>query len=252
MTVRVLAMSDTVVPTAPPDGWVRLEGALNFRDLGGYLTRSGEIVRSGRLFRSDSLDELTPRDISFLGNALELQTVVDLRVDRERSPDLTECAPVRRTLPVLELDSAEPVFSPGVALCDVYAHILRTRSDVFRTLLELLAEAEHPLVFHCTAGKDRTGLVAAVVLGTLGVGDSDIVRDYALTQAVLPQLMERVAERLARAGLALPPQAHTAEPETMKALVRSINRDHGSVLGYTLDAGVDVSVVEALRARLLR
>ena len=240
-------MTDTLAPFAPPDRWVPLGGALNFRDIGGYLTTTGARVRWRRIFRSDALDDLTGGDRAVLTERLGLRTVLDLRCDVEGTPGALWAAG-RIELPLVDVENAHVLFASAAALEDVYLNILRTRADAMRLAVQAIVEAEHPLVVHCTAGKDRTGLVAAVLLGALGVGDDDIVRDYALTATVLPDLLARLRRR---PGVVLPPHAELAGPEAMRAVLRALRQAHGSMLGYVLDIGVSAEAVAVLRDRLL-
>ena len=248
-----VAVTDTLVPYAPPDRWVRLDGALNFRDLGGYLTGSGARVRWGRVFRSDSLDHLSDRDRVRLGHELGLGTVIDLRCAEERTSRVALPAAVVQ-LPMLDRSPIDPAFVPGVALHDVYLDLLRTHQDWIQRVVTAVAECEAPLVFHCGTGKDRAGLISAVLLGALGVGDADIARDYALSARVLPKILE--ARRRHKAGPsgwapALPPEVHVAEASTMRTVLRSIRDAHGSMLGYALDIGVSPDSIATLRDRVL-
>jgi protein-tyrosine phosphatase len=192
-------------------------------------------------------------DVEHLRADIGLRTIIDLRCPEEAAASSPAATFARSAIAILELPSVEPVFVPGVALEDVYLHILRTKPDRIAAAVVAVAESELPAVFHCTAGKDRTGLVAAVVLGALGVPDVEIARDYGLTQCVLPALLERVAKRLARVApqFSLPPDAHTADVATMQTVLRSIRADHGSMLGYALDIGVPARVIHGLRDRIL-
>lgn len=235
-------MTDTLLPYAPPERWVPLQGAVNFRDVGGYLTASGATVRWRRLFRSDALDDLTVENVQRLTASLGLHTVLDLRCAEERAATGSWSA-ARHELPIFELPSIEPVVAPGVALHDVYLNILRRRADRIREVLVAVVESEHPLVFHCSAGKDRTGLISAVLLGALGVSDDDISRDYALTGLVLPLMATRLQ--------GLPPVLRTADRATMQSVLRTIRSAHGSMLGYVLDIGVGAEAIANLRDRLL-
>ena len=119
-------------------------------------------------------------------------------------------------------------------------------------MLEVLAASAEPGVFFCAAGKDRTGLVAALLLGTLGVADEDIALDYSLTAEVMPAIIERRTWSAdSGSALSFPPQVYGAEAETMRQVLYELRRWHGSVLGYVLDAGLDMRAVEELRGLLL-
>ena len=116
-------------------------------------------------------------------------------------------------------------------------------------MLDVLASAPEPAVFFCAAGKDRTGLVTAMLLGTLGVADDDIAGDYSLTADVMPGILDRARRWSKDPGsvLSFPPQVYGAEAETMLRVLSEVRGKHGSVLGYVLDSGLDISTVETLR-----
>lgn len=173
---------------------VPLAGCSNLRDLGGYRAHGGRRVRFGRIFRSASLARLTDADLAILAG-LGLRTICDLRGERERARNpsrLPEPPPEMVLLPV------EPTV--GASLRDLLLRGEATGEDVlsllaqaytayateklpqFRALLALVAEpARLPLLFHCSAGKDRTGFGAALLLAALGVEREEIMADYLAT-----------------------------------------------------------------------
>jgi protein-tyrosine phosphatase len=237
---------------------IRMAGPLNFRDLGGYPTCTGETVRWRRAFRSDSLGSMTEEDAGRLTGELGVRTVIDLRTRAEidrTSPVTLRGGPWRyHHMPLIdETGNLDPVFFPGVALHDLYWWLLRRAGPRIAAVLEVLASSTEPAVFFCAAGKDRTGLVAALLLGMLGVNDGDIARDYALTAPAMPGILERARTWSAEAGgtPAFPPQVYGAAPETMRRLLAEVREEHGSALGYVLDSGLDISAVEELRGLLL-
>lgn len=244
-------MSERTLLAEPPPRLIVLEGPLNFRDLGGYLTPTGAMVRWRQLFRSDTLDSLTAADVEVLRRGLGYVLAIDLRSGIEASE--APAPPLRQStlhLPLLDTPlGLDPLFIPGVPLEDVYGALLRRTAERIAHVVLTIAEAKSPVVFHCGSGRDRTGLVAAVLLGVLGVSDDDIARDYALSSVALPALVRRSVVRSEWA--AYPPEAHVAAAATMRAVLRALRRDHGSVVGYALDAGVDPTTIEALRDRLL-
>jgi protein tyrosine/serine phosphatase len=116
-----------------------------------------------------------------------------------------------------------------------------------------LADATVPAVYHCAAGKDRTGVVSAVILGLLGIDDEIIVADYALTQENLDQIIDRLmaTEGYQSMLAALPPDTLHAEPKTMIALLDRLHAKYGSMSGYAEAAGVSAASIQHLRDRLL-
>lgn len=183
---------------------VAFEGAPNFRDLGGYLTRDGRRLRTGMLYRSGSLAHLTDADLERLAT-LKLRTVYDFRTPAEVGP-----APDR-----LPPDSgielvALPIGDPGVDVEDLrkriyagdieglqlagsYANLVLDKSDIYRAWFEDLLDTRRiPGVFHCTAGKDRTGVGAALFLYALGVPRETVLQDYLASNHYLHDSIETI------------------------------------------------------------
>ena len=174
-----------------------LEGADNFRDLGGYATANGRHVRWGRLYRSNALGNLTERDLEYLSQE-KIQLVCDFRTEPVRRADPDPPIP---PIPAKNLDI--PVAQQGVnprqmrerirtggisalgirnTLLRAYRNFVIKDSDRWATLLERLSDIDNlPTVMHCTAGKDRTGFASALVLLTLGVPEEAVFEDYLLT-----------------------------------------------------------------------
>jgi protein-tyrosine phosphatase len=170
------------------------QGCLNLRDLGGHRTADGRRVKHGCLFRSDELCALTDADVNAI-TALGIRVVFDLRNDHERSsrpnrlPDGIEV--LERSSPSSGGRSLEQAIVAGdlpeaddIEMGQVYVDLLVRLAPELRTILARAAEApQRPLLFHCAAGKDRTGVTAAVLLGLLGVDDEVILDDYEETTA---------------------------------------------------------------------
>ena len=248
----------TLVPRRlVPDRRIRLEGPLNFRDLGGYLTQDGGMVGWRHVFRSDSLEAASRLDLDVIVNRLGVRSIVDLRTDDEvrqtwrRYPRLRAVETFH--LPLVDRDCfSDPVFFPGITADEVYLLILNRSADRIVEALRLLARAPRPAVFHCGMGKDRTGLLAAVLLGVLGVGDDDIVRDYVLSNQALPGLITRLEDRHPSAASASPPPAaYAAEPQVMRTVLGAVRHRHGAVVGYAADHGLPFEVVRTLRSELV-
>lgn len=169
-----------------------LQGASNFRDLGGYLAADGLRVRRGRVFRSDHLAGLTPDDMALL-QALEVTHSIDFRGVAEsadlpyRIPGVTQLAfaiepTVVQRLRVLLAAGQIPSREETVELmCETYRNFVHANAPTFARFLRHLNSHAAPVVFHCTAGKDRTGFAAALVLSVLGVERDTIMQDYLLT-----------------------------------------------------------------------
>lgn len=170
-----------------------LEGAYNVRDLGGYAGAGGKTVRWKTVFRSGDLNKLTGSDTAYLEN-LGLKTSVDFRSEQEikTAPDKT--IPGLREIVWLPIIPGDMIAAIGTIKPDhlprlieeVYVNIVRNYRDEYKLFFNLLAEKEHtPLLFHCSAGKDRTGIGAALFLASLGVDRETIMQDYLLSNECL-------------------------------------------------------------------
>ncbi|MET0146685.1 MAG: tyrosine-protein phosphatase [Ilumatobacteraceae bacterium] len=249
--------------TASPTRNLTLDGVFNFRDLGGYAAADGRHVRWRTVFRADGLGRLTAADVEAL-RPLGLKAVIDLRTEREldrRGRFPVETYPVTfHHLSVLDQtwdrDAAIRENLPATEfLHRAYTEILANGGPRFGAALEVLAQAEHlPAVFHCAAGKDRTGLLAALLLGLLGVDRDVIVADYELTQDTMERFLARTAAEdpeLAASMAQTPPSFHVADPDAMALVIGDLEREHGSVAGYVETIGVGADGVARLRDLLL-
>ncbi|MFG3348196.1 tyrosine-protein phosphatase [Streptomyces sp. NPDC048018] len=233
----------------------------NFRDLGGYRTADGGTVRWETLYRSDSLAKLAGADAhADLERFRELGvvTVIDLRYPWEiaakgRHPETEPQSWHNLSIEHRPYDQAEidPGVDPWRHLADRYAEVALDGAAELREALEVIAAAEGPLVFHCASGKDRTGLLAALVLALLDVSDEQILDDFALTELATERL---IADwRAAHPGRRLRwPGYGRAPAEIMRLVLADLRTEYGSVHAYvTGHVGLDPAVVHALRARLV-
>lgn len=241
------------------DRHVSFESCFNFRDLGGYLTTDGRTVRWGCVFRSGSL-RLTPADFAVL-QRLRVRTVIDLRSTRElesegRSGYLGELdyhhVPLfeQEALPFRPFEVGRPDPPQG----EMYLSIAVACGDSVARCLRTIAECDHAVVFHCAAGRDRTGIVAAILLASLGVPDETIVTDYALSDRALEPWLTwaKVNDTKVAADIeALPNSLLTASPQSLIFLLEGVRSSYGSIEKYLVGIGVGADVVGALRSRLL-
>jgi len=238
----------------------RFSTVFNFRDLGGLCTADGQVVRHGRLYRSDSLHRLTGDEVQRFA-ALGIHTVLDLRRPTEiardgRVPELPGMAYVN-TYPAHEEwrhDIYDEALGPPRYLADRYLDMVAEGMQGFGAALRLIADAERaPLVMHCFAGKDRTGVLTALTLALLGVPASEIMADYAASEAGVAHLGTLVVRDLDGTPLPAPPgYVMACPPEAMGLFLNELaERFGGSVEGYARAAGVDPQHVAAMRAHLL-
>jgi len=219
-----------------------LAGATNFRDLGGYPGRDGRPVRWRRLFRSDQLAGLTEDDIVRL-RELGLQRAIDLRGVEERLPAYQVEGVRVHSLPIeprivsmltARLSTGGPLSAAEAAelMRESYRAYVRDHAPIFRALFQHLLDDGAPLVFHCTAGKDRTGFAAALILSSLGVSQDVIVEDYLLTnelwrapQAVIPSPFSDEVKAV----------LISVEESFLSAALDTVRTDYGDLDAYLSD-----------------
>ena len=240
---------------------IALEGCFNFRDLGGYPTGDGRVVAWRRLFRSDGLHLLTTGDVAVLRDEIRLGEVIDLRSSGELRTDgrglLGEQGIRFHHLPLFDRETDQrthPDYDPdSVTLADRYFFLAELAKEAVANVLEVLAETDEAAVYHCAAGKDRTGVISAIVLSVLGVPDEIIVADYAASRENLDSIIDRLMSTKGYQEMlgALPPDTMHAEPATMISFLGRLSDKYGSVQGYAESAGVPKPQLEKLRTRLL-
>ena len=201
------------------DRWIELDGLVNMRDLGGLPTRDGGRTASGRLIRSDNLQDLTDADVTHLVHAVGVSDIIDLRTEVEvhlegpgplrRVESLTHhhhsliAAKGEEDLDALAAKALAVPWSPDGTRRDAsfwaehYLGYLAARPDSVAAALRVIGDAPGAAVVHCAAGKDRTGTVVAMALDVAGVPHEEIVADYVLTaeriEAIIGRLMSRPA-----------------------------------------------------------
>ena len=180
---------------------ITLEGCVNFRDLGGYRTGDGRTVKWRRLFRSDSPSSLTGADVQTVTGSLGLVSVVDLRSNAGTTSNdgrglLAESGIGYHQFPFLEARGLLPPTSGEEVekrLTDMYQWILMNAGALVAQAFATLAQpVNHPALFHCSAGKDRTGVLAATTLDVLGVAREQIVEDFLATNEVIDAILDRL------------------------------------------------------------
>ncbi len=243
-----------------PSRTLAFEGCVNFRDLGGYRTADGRQVAWRRLFRADGLNKLSASDRAQLID-LGLRTVIDLRTvdeaeQRGRFPvDLVPVTYVDLPLTdVLPATDELPEWKEASFVASRYGEMVAQGGPALTTAIDVLALPDSlPAVFHCSAGKDRTGVLSALVLAFLGVPDETIVEDYALSAEAMERLLQRLKEEYPESVDAVekyaPAILHVV-PETMEQFLTSLRAEYGSYEGVAESLGVAEAMV-ALRQTVL-
>ncbi|MFD9338751.1 tyrosine-protein phosphatase [Streptomyces sp. NPDC060028] len=236
---------------------IEFEFLHNFRDLGGYQAADGRTVAWGTLYRADSLGKLRGADWDrFL--ALDIRTIIDLRYPWEIEAKGRVPEPERFTYANLSIEhrpydqaAIDPDIDPWRYLADRFAEVVEDGVAEIRAALELIASDDGPTVFHCTSGKDRTGLIAAFVLTLLGVPEDRILADFALTELATARL--RADWQAANPGRNLTWPAYGRAPQTVLSLVLAdLTTRYGSPSHYLADrVGITPQTTARLQARLL-
>jgi protein-tyrosine phosphatase len=235
------------------DRHINFESVPNFRDLGGYRTRDGRAVAWKRLFRSAGLDSMSRPDMARLKEDIRPRAVIDLRTPREttkqREISLLGEVGARYHNVAFRPDSADYVrreidlLRDATDLGDRYLHRVRPPEFGKKMVdaLELIADRNnHPLIFHCSVGKDRTGVLAAVLLAAAGVIDEDIIDDYTRSAPFMPELRDRW-----RNEPAAPPEVREVPDFQWEALAESRGARRGDFAAPAAARGaVDLVSVE--------
>jgi len=225
-----------------------LEGASNFRDLGGYRTSDGQYVRWGLVYRSNHLANLTAKDYEYL-KSLGIRLVCDVRTERER-----QRSPTRWMGP-------PPEFLTTPIESGAYNRYVIDDAPQYGVILRRLASGDLPAVEHCSGGKDRTGVFSALLLTALGVPRDVVIQDYLLTTEYVLSAgsIEKTTADLQwllklpqRPDAAFVKARMTTQPETLQAAFSAIDQAYGSFPNYLQHGlGISDSDLARLRQRLL-
>jgi protein-tyrosine phosphatase len=226
---------------------LRWEGCLNVRDLGGLPLAGGGETQYRVLVRADDITRLSPQGLGAM-RSYGVSTVVDLRCPTEG-----ECLSGAVRAPVFRYDDAD--FLRAAHACagqdEFYVLLLEWSQSLFASVVETLAESEDAALFHCTAGRDRTGLVAALALSLAGVRKDALVEDYVASRAALQPrydaLMEAAVDDVEREWLA---RENECAPEKLQRALDHLEREYGGAGGYLRGGGADAAALERLRLRL--
>jgi protein-tyrosine phosphatase len=241
---------------------IKLAGALNFRDLGGLPTTDGHITRFGRMFRSDSLDYLTDDDVVALVGEIGLATVIDLRAPVEcalGTPGWARGTDVR----FLSLPLDNNIFDDRATREDRDRKTLQGRrylayieawSDNVVAGLRQFAESAHrgPCLVHCAQGKDRTGVVVALLLSLLDVRREAIIADYVESAQYVEAITARQRELpfyRARARVN-PPELYRADPDTIEYFLDAVEKGFGGAASWCRQHGMGDDEIRSLRRDL--
>lgn len=242
--------SDSTLYTSEP---VCLDGPRNFRDLGGYPVM-GKTTRKGVLYRSDSLASLSERDILWIKKH-KIHHVIDLRseVETKKSPDRLPkdieyfAIPMSDRLP--NLSGRE---NTSYRLSCLYHYLLDTQKKQFGKVMELISDkSDGGIVFHCTLGKDRTGIVAMLIMDLAGVEENHICRDYATSASNLAPRLETIRQYYHQLGWDVPESLLASPQSEIKETYRFLKSKWGGAWGYLKECGLENETLNHIKAILV-
>ncbi|MFN8419937.1 MAG: tyrosine-protein phosphatase [Anaerolineae bacterium] len=251
----------TIVPFEANSRHIPLDGCYNLRDIGGYPTRDGKMTRWRTVYRSDSLHRLTADSQNTLLSD-GLKTIIDLRFPEEvqHDPNVFAASTALRYhhIPLILRDPVQPNgdgrrHDVPPSLYAIYLSIIESYQSQVRAVLTTLSESSFPVLIHCTAGKDRTGVIIALLLGLAGVEPETIVEDYALTSTYLTPLVESLKQRSVELGIDPEVYAKMLEtpPQAMHDTLIHIASAYGGVEAYLHAIGLTDQQLKTLRDRLV-
>jgi len=248
---------------------VQLEGGVNFRDLGGYLAVDGRRVKWGQVLRSDNLGRLTDRDVIYL-QKMGIRLVCDFRTPAEikKLPDRYPQGSLGKTLrlPIRHGESDPANTFDRIKKGDIdwmtdefmikgYLNNIEEFAPLWANFFNNLAKrSNRPLVFHCTGGKDRAGVGAALILLVLGVPEETIIRDHGLSNLYIAAVLESLYDRIRSLGV--DPEEisayFTAPENAIVAVLKHLEKTYGSAENYLINkAGVHEKILNRLKEDLL-
>lgn len=231
----------------------KISGCLNFRDLGNFKGSDGSLTKSGRLFRADCLSKLTEDDIAAL-KKMGVVFVIDLRstleVENSDYP-LNEHEGIGYEMVSLsdELDPQKLLESMPGGLDGLYRDIVdRFNAPLMRVFSLILEHTQGgAVVFHCTAGKDRTGVVSALLLLLKGVSEEDIIADYAKSYENMRPHFEIFLRPMKMMNIPIPEHVFSSDPEYMAAFLKYFKEKYGSVEDFLVTNGMSEADIQALK-----
>jgi protein-tyrosine phosphatase len=234
-----------------------LEGAYNVRDIGGYETQNGRFLKTHTLIRADSLHRLTPTDKQFLID-YGIQSIIDLRrsgeIDHDPNVFNDSTAISYQNLPLhygwhCILENNKPD-----SIAHLYCSILDNAQETVKDVITAVSAPNAlPTIVHCQVGKDRTGIVVALLMGVAGVPDETIIADYALSYDYLLPIVEGYRQKIKEQGgdMTLFDMLIQSPPEAMAEMLAHLQNKYGGIRPYLRHIGVSDEEMDAIQERLV-
>ena len=233
-----------------------LAGSYNIRDVGGYPTADGRITRWRTFLRADSLHELTPDGRQALID-FGIRTVIDLRGSRERAnaPNVFADSGTVNYITISLLSAASPDEESRVTndLEELYKYLIDDRQENIKAVFDVMTMEAFPVLVHCTAGKDRTGIITALILGLAGVNRGTIAEDYALSAFYSGELFDKLRADVVARGkdpASLEPWL-LSEPEAMLNTLAYLEAEYVDVPAYLRHIGLTGNQLDQLRQTII-
>lgn len=232
-----------------------LEGTKNTRELGGYPTLDGKRTKEHRFLRSDGVHQLTKKDIETLYD-YDLRMVIDLRskYEAEKLPDVFPKEIEAKHFPLLD-----HVQSGGLkegefpkTMEEMYIDLLDHSQETIKEILKAMALKENGcILFHCTAGKDRTGITAMLLLKLANVSDEIIIEDYSATYENMKDLFQKQASELKENQITVPEYIFQSQEKSMEKTLLHMHKTYGNVESYMEKIGLNIQEITLLKQHLL-
>lgn len=234
-----------------------LQGAKNVRDLGGYIGTGGVATRRGAFLRADSLGRLSEQDRQALYQ-YGVRCVIDLRSKQElqREPNRLKgyC-----DIEYENISISDGVQSSGLqgndfppTMADLYIGLLDSAGpSIYQVMQTALRHPRETVLFHCSAGKDRTGTVAMLLLELCGVSEEAIIADYAATEIYMKDLFASQKAQMEALGMHVPDYLLQAKPQDMARTLQHLHRRYRSAAGYLAEIGLSSEEIQALQRKLI-
>jgi protein-tyrosine phosphatase len=247
-------MNQSVNPSEPRQRYIPLEGSYNIRDIGGYATLDGHSTRWGTLLRADSPNNLPLASQRVLLD-YPIHTIIDLRrsLELQRSPNIFAQSPSVKYVNISLLEDENKVMQVQ-SLEALYLLMLDTAQEQIKLVIETMAQEDaFPCLVHCAIGKDRTGLITALVLSLSNVPATTIADDYALSEQYLDPLFKALRPKTEQREEDLERLAWLirSRKETMLATLSYLEEKYGDVRSYLSTLGISNQQMNAIHSRLV-